>query len=125
LSGCWCARVCSELVNDWCDDRDSIDVNLQVFADLSGGRRVVADHDGEPPRLMLGLKNVARAQRLQFVRSHLREAYLDPVAGDPVAWRALIAALGDEGLSCGVATLRALPFAVELGPCITAALGET
>jgi hypothetical protein len=58
-----------------------------------------------------------------YVREmHLREAFLDPVSGDPTACRALIAALGDEGANCGVATLRALPFAVELGPRLIRAL---
>jgi hypothetical protein len=68
-------------------------------------------------------ETVDREQRLAFVRAHLREASLDPVAGDPVAWRALIATLGNEGLNYGVADLRAAPFTVELGSRLTAALG--
>jgi hypothetical protein len=72
--------------------------------------------------LILGLKNVSPEQRSTFVKLHLREAYLDPGSSDPTAWRALIAALGDEGASCAVATLRALPFAVELGPRLRRAL---
>ena len=74
-------------------------------------------------RLILGLGNVDRERRLAFVRSHLREAYLDPAAGDPAGWRALIATLGDQGLNCEVATLRRLPFVVEIDPQLTAVLG--
>jgi hypothetical protein len=112
--------VRAELVDEPSDD--SIELALQVFADLDGGRRVVA-HADAPPRLILGLRNVDREQRLAFVRLHLREAYLDPVAGDPMAWQALIATLGDDGLNYGVAALRAVPFTVELGRRVTAALG--
>jgi hypothetical protein len=54
---------------------------------------------------------------------HVREAYLDPVSGDPLAWQALIAALEAEGLDYGVHALHARPFAVELGPRLTEALG--
>jgi hypothetical protein len=112
--------VRAELVEEPGDD--SIELVLQVFADLDGGRRVVA-HADEPPRLILGLRNVGREQRLAFIGLHLREAYLDPVAGDPMAWQALIATLGDDGLNYGVADLRELPFTVELDRWLTAALG--
>jgi hypothetical protein len=54
---------------------------------------------------------------------HLREAYLDPVSGDPLAWQALIAALEAQGLHYGVHALQARPFAVEFGPQLTDALG--
>lgn len=115
------AGVQAELANE--PSNESIELVLHVFADLESGRRVVAHPDDDPPRLILGLRNVDREQRAVFVRSHLREACLDPVSGDPVAWRALVAALGDEGRNCGVTALRRLPFAVEFGPRLTAALG--
>lgn len=81
------AGVRAELVDESSDG--SIELVLQLFADLEGGRRVVAHLDDEPPRVFLGLRDVDREQRLAFVRSHLREAYLDSVSGDPVMWRAL------------------------------------
>jgi hypothetical protein len=115
--------VRAELIGGHRHGDRSIELALQVFAELEGGGTVVAHPDGEAPRLMLGLRDVDRDQRLTFVKLHLREAYLDPVSGDPTAWRALIAALGDEGLSYGVPARRVLPFSVELGPRLTAALG--
>jgi hypothetical protein len=72
---------------------------------------------------MLGLRRVASDERPRFVRLHLREAYLDPVSGDPLAWQALISALNAEGLDYGVDELRARPFVVELGTRLSAALG--
>jgi hypothetical protein len=118
------AGVVAELLDRSTDGRQSIELILRPFADLEDGSRIVAHlNDDEPPRLLLGLANVDRERWLTFVRSQLYEAYMDPVSGDPMAWQALIAALGDEGLNCGVATLRALPFAVEFGPRLIAALG--
>jgi hypothetical protein len=115
--------VVAELLDRSTDSRLSIELILRPFADLEDGSRIVAHLNDEPPRLLLGLANVDRERWLTFVRSHLYEAYMDPVSGDPMAWQALIASLGDEGLDCVVATLRALPFAVEFGPRLTAALG--
>lgn len=115
--------VVAELVDRPSAGGCSIELVLRPFADLKGGPRIVAHLNDEPPRLLLGLADVDPARRLTFVRSHLYETYIDPVSGDPMAWQALIAALGDEGLNCGVAALRALPFVVEFGPRLTAALG--
>jgi hypothetical protein len=113
----------AELLDRSTDGRPPIELILRPFADLEDGSRVVAHLNDEPPRLLLGLAKVDPERWLTFVRSHLHEAYMDPVSGDPMAWQALIAALGDEGLNCGVSALRALPFAVEFGPRLTAALG--
>ena len=115
------AGVRAELADESIDGT-SLDLVLEVFADLEDGRRVLAHPEDDPPRLILGLRNVDREHRLAFVRSHLREAYLDPKSGDPKAWQALIAALGDEGLNFDVARLRTLPFVVEIGPLLIAAL---
>jgi hypothetical protein len=112
--------VVAELVDRLSDS--SIEIVLRPFADLEGGSRVVAHLNDEPARLLLGLADVDPEMRLPFVKSHLYETYIDPRSGDPMAWQALIAALGDQGLSYGVAGLRAVPFAVAFGPRLTAAL---
>jgi hypothetical protein len=104
-------------------DEASIDLVLQMFAHLESGKEVVAHTGDERPRLILGLRRVVWDERPRFVRLHLREAYLDPVSGDPLAWQALISALNAEGLNYGVEELRARPFAVEFGPRLTEALG--
>ena len=114
--------VVAELVDGPSDGSFSIELVLRPFASLDDGSRVVAHLDDEPARLVLGLANVDREGRSTFVRSHLYETYMDPLSGDPMAWQALIAALGDHGLSYGVAALRALSFSVEFGPRLTAAL---
>ena len=101
----------------------SLDLVLEVFARPESGEEVVAHAGDERPRLILGLRHVDRDERARFVRLHLREAYLDPVSGDPLAWQALIAALEAQGLHYGVHALQARPFAVEFGPQLTDALG--
>jgi hypothetical protein len=53
---------------------------------------------------------------VEFVRLHLVELHLDPFSGDPVFWHALLAALGEEGVSCEVETLRAPTIAPSLAP---------
>jgi hypothetical protein len=100
---------------------DSIELSVRPFADLGDQPRIAAFSMRETPRVILGLAGVDRSQRQAFIEAHLREAYLDP-AGDRSAWVALIAVLAEEGLEVDVAGLRALPFAVELDPQLTAAL---
>ena len=53
------------------------------------------------------MRGIDPQHRLAFVHAHLRELYVDGSAGDPVAWRSLIAALGDEGVNIDVGRLRA------------------
>jgi hypothetical protein len=77
----------------------------------------------ETARVILGLAGIKRGEREAFIEAHLHEAYLDP-SGDRSAWLALIAVLGEEGVTVDVADLRALPFAVELDPQLTAALAD-
>lgn len=94
---------------------ESVELSVRPFADLDDRPRIVAYSRAEPARVILGLADVEQGERRTFIEAHLREAYLDPV-GDPAAWRALIAALGDEGINFRVAQLKVLPFSVEFGP---------
>ena len=114
--------VRAELRDEPADDA-SVDLVLEVFARLESGKEVVAHVGDERPRLIVGLRRVDSDERARFIRLHLREAYLDPVSGDPLAWQALIAALDTEGLDYGVHALQARPFAVEFGPRRTEVLG--
>jgi hypothetical protein len=50
------------------------------------------------------------------------ESGKEVVAGDRLAWEALIAALDAERLDYGVHALQARPFAVEFGPQLTEVL---
>jgi hypothetical protein len=50
------------------------------------------------------------------------ESGKEVVAGDRLAWEALIAALDAERLDYGVHPLQARPFAVEFGPQLTEVL---
>lgn len=95
---------------------ESVELSVRPFADLDDRPRIVAYSRAEPARVILGLAGIEQDERKAFIEAHLREAYLDPAAGDPAAWRALIAALGDAGLNYRVEQIRTLPFSVEIAP---------
>jgi hypothetical protein len=73
----------------------SVELSVRPFADSDDRPRIVAYAGQEPSQVILGPADVDLGERNTFIEAHLREAYLDPVAGDPAARVALIATLGD------------------------------
>lgn len=91
------------------------ELSVRPFADFDDRPRIVAFSMREPTRVMLGLSGVKADERQAFIEMHLRELYLDPLAGDPLVWTPLLATLADLGIDCRVEQLRALPFEVDFG----------
>lgn len=108
--------------------QDAVDLNVELFAVLSDGRRVVTDErHGMMGLDLMGAVGIARPEdddsRLPGPYDHLSPEYVEAevrqdlfVEGDTAGdrWVRLVAALGEQDIRISAEELDRLPFSIEL-----------